>query len=194
MLRTLSDSPRPILFFKATASRCVGPDGPITVRTDSRLTQPEAELAVILGTEGSLLGFTACNDVSAWDLLQENPLFLAQAKIFRGCCALGPCLVTPDEIGDPYRLQVRCSIRRDDRTIFSEAASTAGLQHRLEELASWLVRDNPVPPGTVLTTGTGIFVPPALALREGDWVDVEVQGIGRLSNPVRPRCSGRRWP
>ncbi len=187
--RMLSDSPRPILFFKATTSRCVGPYSPITVRSDSQRTQPEAELAVVLDAEGTLLGFTACNDVSARDLVEENPLFLSQAKIFRACCALGPCLVTPDEIEDPYGLQIRCSILRDGRTIFSEAASTAGLQHRLEELAGWLVRDNPVLPGTVLTTGTGIFVPPALALQDGDRVDIEVQGIGRLSNPVRGAAS-----
>ncbi len=179
------DSPRPELFFKATAARCVGPNAPVLIRSDSRLTAAEAELAIVLGGRGAIVGFTACNDVSAWDIERENPLFLPQSKIYLGCCALGPCLVTPDEMGDPYALQLRCSIIREGKTVFSEAVSTSRLHRRLEELASWLVRDNAIPPGTVLSTGTGIMVPNELALRDGDQVDIEVQGIGRLSNPVR---------
>jgi 2-dehydro-3-deoxy-D-arabinonate dehydratase len=179
------ESPRPELFFKATAARCVGPNAPILVRSDSRLTATEPELAVVLGARGAIVGFTACNDVSAWDLERENPLFLPQSKIYLGCCALGPCLVTPDEVGDPYALQIRCSILRGGKTVFSEAVNTAQFHRRLEELVSWLLRDNVIPPGTVLSTGTGIMVPNELALRDGDQVDIEIQGIGRLSNPVK---------
>jgi 2-dehydro-3-deoxy-D-arabinonate dehydratase len=178
-------SPRPVLFFKATASRCVGPNAPVVIRSDSRLTAAEAELAIVLGDGGSVVGFTACNDVSAWDIQRESPLFLPQSKIYLGCCGLGPCLVTPDEIGDPYALQIRCSIIRDGHAIFSEAVSTAQFHRRLEDLISWLVRDNPIPPGTALSTGTGIMAPGELALRDGDRVEIEIQGIGRLSNPVR---------
>jgi len=179
------ESLRPELFFKATAARCVGPNAPIRVRSDSRLTATEPELAVVLGVRGAIVGFTACNDVSAWDLERENPLFLPQSKIYLGCCALGPCLVTPDEIGDPYALQIRCSILRDGKAVFSEAVNTAQFHRRLEDLVSWLLRDNVVPPGTVLCTGTGIMVPNEHALRDGDQVDIEIQGIGRLSNPVK---------
>jgi 2-dehydro-3-deoxy-D-arabinonate dehydratase len=155
------------------------------VRSDSRLTAAEAELAIVLGAGGTVVGYTGCNDVSAWDIQRENPLFLPQSKIYLGCCGLGPCLVTPDEIGDPYALQIRCSIIRDGKTIFSEAVSTAQLHRRLEDLVSWLVQDNPIPLGTALTTGTGIMVPGEFALRDGDRVEIEIQGIGRLSNPVR---------
>ncbi len=179
------ESPRPELFFKATAARCVGPHAAIHVRSDSRLTATEPELAVVLGGRGAIVGFTACNDVSAWDIERENPLFLPQSKIYLGCCALGPCLVTADEIGDPYALQIRCSILRDGKTVFSEAVNTSQFHRRLEDLVSWLLRDNVIPPGTVLTTGTGIMVPNELALRDGDQVDIEIQGIGRLSNPVK---------
>jgi 2-dehydro-3-deoxy-D-arabinonate dehydratase len=179
------DSPRPALFFKATASRCVGPNAPVVIRSDSRLTAAEAELAIVLGDSGTVVGFTACNDVSAWDIQRENPLFLPQSKIFLGCCGLGPCLVTPDEIGDPYALQIRCSVIRDGKVIFSEAVSTAQFHRKLEDLVSWLVMDNPIPPGTVLSAGTGIMVPSEFALRDGDRVEIEIQGIGRLSNPVR---------
>ncbi len=180
-----SDSARPELFFKATASRCVGPNAPVLIRSDSSLTATEAELAVVLGIRGAMVGFTACNDMSAWDLERENPLFLPQSKIYQGCCALGPCLVTPDEIGDPYGLQVRCTIIREGQAVFSEAVNTAQFHRRLEELIAWLLKDNVIPPGAVLSTGTGIMVPNALGLREGDRVDIEIQGIGRLSNPVK---------
>ncbi|HSD49777.1 MAG TPA: fumarylacetoacetate hydrolase family protein [Candidatus Methylomirabilis sp.] len=179
------ESPRPELFFKATAARCVGPHTAIRVRSDSHLTATEPELAIVLGARGAIVGFMACNDVSAWDIERENPLFLPQSKIYLGCCALGPCLVTPDEIRDPYALQIRCSILRDDKTVFSEAVNTSQFHRRLEDLVSWLLRDNVIPPGTVLTTGTGIMVPNELALRDGDQVDIEIQGIGRLSNPVK---------
>jgi 2-dehydro-3-deoxy-D-arabinonate dehydratase len=177
--------PRPELFFKATAARCVGPDGPILIRRDSRHTAPGAELAVVLGAQGAIIGFTACNDVSAWDIARESPLYLPQAKIYQGCCALGPCLVTAEEVADPYALQVRCSILRDGHTVFSEAVNTSQLHRRIDELVAWLLRDNPVPPGAILSTGTGIRVPDQCALRDRDRVDIEIQGIGRLSNPVR---------
>jgi len=179
------ENPRPELFFKATAARCVGPNAAVLVRSDSQLTAAEPELAVVLGAGGAIVAYTACNDVSAWDIERENPLYLPQSKIYLGCCALGPCLVTSDEIGDPYALQIRCSIIRGEKLIFSEGANTSQLHRRLEELVSWLFKDNLVPAGTVLGTGTGIMVPNELALRDGDQVDIEIQGIGRLSNPVK---------
>jgi 2-dehydro-3-deoxy-D-arabinonate dehydratase len=179
------ENPRPELFFKATAARCVGPNAPVLLRSDSRLSAVEPELAVVLGAPGAVVAFTACNDVSAWDIERENPSYLPQSKIYLGCCALGPCLVTADEIGDPYALQIRCSVIRGGGTIFSEAANTSQLPRRLEELTSWLFKDNAIPPGTVLCTGRGITMPDGSALRDGDRVDIEIQGIGRLSNPVR---------
>jgi 2-dehydro-3-deoxy-D-arabinonate dehydratase len=178
-------SPRPDLFFKATAGRCVGPNAPVLLRSDSRLTAAQPELAVVLGAQGAMVAFTACNDVSAWDIERENPLYLPQSKVYLGCCSLGPCVTTADEIGDPHALQIRCSILRNGKTVFSEAGSTSRLHRRLEELVVWLLRDNVIPAGTVLCTGTGTIVPDECSLRGGDQVDVEIQGIGRLSNPVR---------
>ena len=177
--------PRPALSFKATAARCVGPNAPVMIRRDSRLTAVEPELAMVAGADGAILGFTACSDLSARDIARENPLYLPQATIYRGCCALGPCLVTPDEVGDPNALQVRCSIVRDGRMVFSEAANTSQLPRQLEALVAWLLRDDAVPAGTVVCAGTGILVPDECALREGDRVEVEVQSIGRLCNPVK---------
>jgi len=180
-----ADVSRPVLFFKATADRVVGPHAPIVIRRDSTRTVPEACLAAVLGAEGAVVAFTACNDVVARDIEQRAPQYLCQARIYRGGCGLGPCLTTPDEIGDPGALQVRCSIHRDGHVIFSDVASTARLARSVDALVSWLLRDNPVPAGTVLSTGTGIPVPDAAALTGGDRVEIEVQSIGRLSNPVR---------
>jgi len=131
------------------------------------------------------VAFTACNDVTARDIEQTGLEYLSQARIYLGGCALGPCLVTPDEINNPCALQVRCSILRAGKAIFSEAANTARLRRPIEALVRWLLRDNPVPAGTVLSTGTGILVPDTAALSNGDQVEIEAQSIGRLSNPVR---------
>lgn len=175
----------PALYFKATAHRIVGPHAPIAIRTDSTLTVPEVGLAAILGEAGAVVAFTACNDVTAKDIERRGSEYLNQARIYAGGCALGPCLTTADEIDEPRALQVRCSILRAGKAIFTEAVSTAGLRWPLDALVSWLLRDNPVPTGTVLSTGTGISVPDAAALSDGDQVDIELQGIGRLTNPVR---------
>lgn len=178
------DSPRPELFFKATAARCVGPNAPVGVRSDSQLTAPEPEVAFVLGTGGKIVGFTACNDVSAWDIERENPLFLPLSKIYAACCALGPVLVTSSEIRDPYGLTVKCRLIRGGETIFTGETSTRELKRRFEELAEWLLKDNVIPPGTVVATGTGIMVPNELCLQDGDRIEIEVAGIGTLINPV----------
>ncbi len=176
---------RPALFFKATAQRVAGPRAPIFIRRDSELTVPEAGVAVVLGLGGTAVAFTACTDVTARDIEQAGLEYLSQARVYLGSCALGPCLVTSDDVADPCALQVRCSILRGGEALFSEAANTVGFHEPVEALVGWLIRDNPVPPGAVLSTGTGIVVPDEMALTDGDHVEIEVQAIGRLANPVR---------
>ncbi len=173
---------RPEIFFKATAARCVGPNGPIGIRSDSRFTAPEPEVAVVVGSRGQILGYTVTDDVSAWDIERENPLYLPQSKIFAGCCALGPSLVTPDEVGDPYGLTVIGRIRRGDQLIFDDRVATSRIRRRIEELVEYLRRDNPIPAGTVVCTGTGVIVSAEHALQPGDIVEVEVPGLGLLRN------------
>ncbi len=178
-------SERPECFFKATASRCVGPHGQIGIRSDSDLTACEPELAYILGANREIVGYTACNDVSAWDLERENPLYLPQSKIYAGCCALGPVIVTPAEINDPYLLDINCRIHRDGEIVFSGFTNSRYMGRTFDQLNEYLYRDNPIPLGTVVSTGTGIMAPNELCLRDGDTVEVEIEGIGVLSNPVR---------
>ncbi len=176
--------PRPEIFFKGTARVCVGPGRPIGIRPDSRFTAPEPELAVILGSRGKVLGYTLANDVSAWDIERENPLYLPQSKVYTGCCALGPVIVTTEQLPDPYRLEITCTITRGDRTVFCGSVSTASLSRRLETLLEYLLRANPVPSGSVLLTGTGIIVPEEAALAPGDEVRIRVPEIGELRNPA----------
>ncbi|MFN7938263.1 MAG: fumarylacetoacetate hydrolase family protein [Bryobacteraceae bacterium] len=175
--------PRPEVFFKGTARVCVGPNKPIGIRSDSKFTAPEPELAVILGSKGKVLGFTVANDVSAWDIEKENPLYLPQSKVYTACCALGPVIVTPDELGDPYKLDVTCTIRRGDQTIFSGGVNTSQLHRKIETLVEYLYHANPVPSGSVLCTGTGIIVKEDCALQPDDVCTITIAGIGELSNP-----------
>jgi 2-dehydro-3-deoxy-D-arabinonate dehydratase len=178
------DAERPELFFKATASRCAGPGEPIGRRRDSTFTASEPELAIVVGAGGAILGFTLANDVSAWDIERENPLYLPQSKVYRGCFAMGPVIVTADEIRDPYALELTCRVDRAGREVFRGSASTAQLKRRLPELVDWLRRSNDVPAGTVLSTGTGIIQPMDVGLEEGDVVSISCPPIGDLHNPV----------
>jgi len=179
------EAERPEIFFKATASRCVEPNQEICIRGDSKWTVLEAELAFILGPEEEVVGFTVGNDVSARDIEGENPLYLPQAKIYRGCCALGPTIVTVDEVGKEPDLEVECKIYREGDLVFKGSTRTSKMKRRIEELRSYLCRFNPVPVGTVCLTGTGIVPPDDFALKDGDLVEITIEKIGTLRNPVK---------
>ena len=178
------EAERPELFYKGSAARSVGPHGAVGVRGDSKLTAVEAELAVVVGAGGRIVGYTVGNDLSAWDIERENPLFLPQSKIFQGSFAFGPVIATPASIRDAHALTIRCVIERGGQTLYEGQASTGDLKRRCEELVDWLGRYNPIPVGTVLSTGTGILVPDDRALAPGDVVSITIDGIGTLRNPV----------
>ena len=181
--RAVFEGGRPELFLKGTARIAVGPGEVIGIRQDSEFTAPEPELAVLLGSKGRIFGYTIANDVSAWDIEKENPLYLPQSKTFTGCAALGPVFVTPDEIGDVYKLDMTCKITRGDKTTFEGSTNTSKLGRKIEDIIGFLLRSNPVPCGTVLQTGTGIIVTQESALEPGDIVTISVPQIGTLSNP-----------
>ncbi len=175
---------RPEIFFKGTSRVCVGPGQPIGLRADAKFTAPEPELAAILGSRGAILGFTLANDVSAWDIERENALYLPQSKVYAACCALGPVIVTADELTNPYNLNMTCKITRAGATLFEGSVSTSRLHRKLETLVEYLLRANPVPAGSVLLTGTGIIVTEEAALAAGDTVTIGIPEIGELSNPA----------
>jgi len=174
--------PRPEIFFKGTSRVCVGPGQAIGIRADSKFTAPEPELALILGSKGTILGYTLANDVSAWDIERENALYLPQSKVYTACCALGPVMVTADEIKNPYNLDMSCAITRNGQTRFSGNVSTAKLHRKFETLIEFLLRANHVPAGSVLLTGTGIIVTEDAALAAGDTVTITIPQIGKLEN------------
>lgn len=180
--RHVFTAPRPEIFFKGTARVCAGPGQRVGIREDSRFTAPEPELAVLLGAKGRVLGYTLANDVSAWDIERENPLYLPQSKIYSACCSLGPWFVTPNELTDPYSLDIRCVIERNGQALFDGSTSTSKLGRRIDELVEYLLRANPVPAGSVLLTGTGIVATETAALAEGDTVRIECPQIGTLVN------------
>jgi 2-dehydro-3-deoxy-D-arabinonate dehydratase len=177
------DAERPELFFKATASRCVGPNAPIGIRSDSRWTVPEPELAVVLSEDGQLLGYTLGNDMSARDIEGENPLYLPQTKIYRACCSIGPSILLSDEPVE-QRLTVWCRIERGGREMFRGEVSTSRLRRPIAELVAYLRRANDIPPMTVLLTGTGIVPPDEFACEEGDVIEIGADEIGVLRNPT----------
>ena len=176
-----TENDRPGIFLKGTARVCVGPGQAIGIRPDSSWTAAEPELALVLGAKGRVIGYTLANDVSARDIERENPDYLAQSKTFHGCCALGPIMVTVDEIPDPLTLMVSCTITRNGETIFHGAVSTERLG--VERTVEFLMRANPVPAGSVLLTGTG-FSLDQVALKAGDSVSISVDQIGELRNPA----------
>ncbi len=177
------DAERPELFLKATASRCVGPNMPIGIRADSRWTVPEPELAVVLGAEGEMLGYTLGNDMSARDIEGENPLYLPQTKIYRACCSIGPTILVTDEPVE-RRLTLWCRIERRGREVFQGEVSTSRLRRPIAELVAYLRRANDIPPMTVLLTGTGIVPPDEFACEEGDVIEIGADEIGVLRNPA----------
>lgn len=175
---------RPEIFFKATPSRTVGPGEPVVVRQDSRWNVPEPELGLVVNPALELVGFTVGNDMSSRDIEGENPLYLPQAKMYAGCCALGPVIACCDAIPDPKALLVRLSIARGGQEIFGGQVSTGRIVRAYQDLIGYLGRDNLFPDGAVLLTGTGIVPPDDVTLEAGDVVTIAIDGIGELRNPV----------
>jgi 2-dehydro-3-deoxy-D-arabinonate dehydratase len=178
------DAERPELFLKdAACRRTVGPGAPIGVRSDAAWSVPEPELGLVLGSGGRLLGATIGNDVSSRDIEGENPLYLPQAKVYAGACAIGPAVLVPDDWDEPYEIELRI-LADSGETLFAGTTSTARMRRSFAELASFCVRDNPVPPGSVLLTGTGLVPPDEFTLEPGQTVEIRVPGIGTLVNRV----------
>ncbi|MGI9255151.1 MAG: fumarylacetoacetate hydrolase family protein, partial [Thermomicrobiales bacterium] len=178
------DAERPELFLKATPSRVSGPGEEIAVRRDSTWDVPEPELALALSPDGEIVGYTIGNDVSSRSIEGENPLYLPQAKVYSKCAALGPVVALTWEITDPNDLGITLVIRRNGAEHFRGTTSTNQIHRRLEELVGYLYRDNDFPYGAFLMTGTGIIPPSEFTLEHGDEVEIEIDGIGSLRNPV----------
>ncbi len=178
------DAERPELFFKSAAWRVVGDGGTIAVRSDSVLDVPEPEVALVVNASGDIVGYTICNDVSSRSIEGQNPLYLPQAKIYLGGCALGPMVRPAWEVADPYALTIELTIGRGGSVGWHGTASTAQLHRRYEDLVSYLMRADLHPDGVVLSTGTCLVPPAPFTLEAGDVVEIAIDELGKLTNPV----------
>ena len=175
---------RPELFFKATPRRVAGPGGSISVRADSTWDVPEPELALVVNAYAEIVGYTIGNDVSSRSIEGENPLYLPQAKVYAGCCALGPGIVPFWEVPDPYNLAIHMSIERGGREHWKGETSTGELKRRFEELATYLFRADNFPDGVILCTGTALVPGSPFTLESGDTVEITIDVLGSLRNHV----------
>ncbi|QBD81619.1 fumarylacetoacetate hydrolase [Ktedonosporobacter rubrisoli] len=177
-------APRPELFFKATPRRVAGPEIPIIVRTDSSWDVPEPELALVINAYGEIVGYTIANDVSSRSIEGENPLYLPQAKVYAGCCALGPGITPAWEIADPYQLAIQMTIEREGQIHWQGQTNTSELKRRLDELVAYLFREDDFPCGAILCTGTALVPDSPFTLQQGDTVQISIDQLGSLRNPV----------
>jgi 2-dehydro-3-deoxy-D-arabinonate dehydratase len=177
------EAPRPELFMKAAAWRVIGPGGKVRIRKDSAWNVPEPELALVINPAGKIVGYTVGNDMSSRDIEGENPLYLPQAKIYDGSCAIGPAIwITGDKPAPETK--IRLIISRRGEIAFDGETSVAKIKRGFEELVSYLYRETSFPHGCVLLTGTGIVPPNAFTLERGDRVDISIDNIGTLTNTV----------
>jgi 2-keto-4-pentenoate hydratase/2-oxohepta-3-ene-1,7-dioic acid hydratase in catechol pathway len=189
--------PNPMLFIKAS-NTLNDPGAPIPLPRLSHKVDYEAELVVVVGRAakdvsaadamGHVFGYTIGNDVSARDWQKDKNLGggqFARGKSFDGFCPLGPAITTADDVPDPQQLSIRTTV---NGTVLQNG-TTADMIYPVAKLIESLSSTMTLRPGQVILTGTpagvadGRTPPPFLA--DGDTVVVEIQGLGRLENPVR---------
>ena len=178
------DADRPELFMKATPSRVSGPGESVRVRRDSRWSVPEPEFTLAISPTGKIVGYTIGNDMSARDIEGENPLYLPQAKVYRQCAGLGPCVLLADGELDLAGTQIELIIERGGSEAFKGTTDLSQLHRTLPDLADWLFRESEFPNGAFLMTGTGIVPDDDFTLENSDSVSISISGIGTLTNPV----------
>jgi 2-dehydro-3-deoxy-D-arabinonate dehydratase len=183
---------RPEIFFKATPRRVVGPEEPVVVRADSSWDVPEPELAIVVNAHAEIVGYTIGNDVSSRTIEGENPLYLPQAKVYDGSCALGPGIVPAWQVADPYVLGIRMRISRKGARHWQGETSMREFARRLDDLVMYLFREDEFPDGVILCTGTALVPDSPFTLEAGDSVEIDIDGLGTLRNPVVRGKAARR--
>ena len=182
MYEKVYDAARPELFAKALGWRVAGNGEPIRIRRDSRWNVPEPELVLVINHHRKIVGYCAGNDVSSRDIEGENPLYLPQAKIYDGSCALGHGILVcdPAEMAD---VPIQLTVQRASATIFDGEASTSTMKRTLDDLAEFLTRELAFPHGVFLMTGTCLVPSDDFTLQVDDVVTVLV-GPLTLTNRV----------
>jgi 2-dehydro-3-deoxy-D-arabinonate dehydratase len=182
MYQKVYEAERPEIFFKSLGWRVTGDGGPIRIRRDSGWNVPEPELVIVINCLGEIIGYCAGNDVSSRDIEGENPLYLPQAKVYNGSCALGHGIL----LRDPETMRaipIRLEIQRGDEIVFHGEANTSSMKRTLPELVQYLTRELDFPQGVFLMTGTCV-VPDDFTLQPDDIATVQV-GETKIQNKVR---------
>jgi len=175
---------RPELFFKSLPEKVVATGEPVGIRRDAKWNVPEPELVLVMNSKGKIVGHTIGNDMSSRDIEGENLLYLPQAKIYTGSCALGPWIHLGADEATAREWKIRLDIQRSGKSVFTGETSVSQIKRRFEELAEYLFRSQVFSQGAMLLTGTGIVPPETFTLQERDVVEIEITGIGLLRNPV----------
>jgi len=175
---------RPEIFFKSLPEKVVGPSEPVGIRTDAQWNVPEPELALVINSQGTIVGYTIANDMSSRDIEGENLLYLPQAKIYHRSCAIGPCIVVGSTETVARTWTIRLQIYRGGGIIFDGQTTVNQIKRSFEELVSYLYRSQTFTRGAVLLTGTGIVPGDNFTLQPDDRIRIEVNGIGVLQNTV----------
>lgn len=176
------EAERPEIFLKSTPARARGHLGKVGIRQDSTWDVPEPELTLAISKFGKVFGCTIGNDMSSRSIEGENPLYLPQAKLYTGSCALGPALWVGAIPGPDTA--IRLTIRRGGAEVFSGQTQVSQIKRSFDELASWLCRHNELPHGALLMTGTGIVPDSDFTLAAGDETAIAIDGLGELRNTV----------
>tara|TARA_R100000027_G_scaffold67701_1_gene67952 strand:- start:1780 stop:2580 length:801 start_codon:yes stop_codon:yes gene_type:complete len=191
----------PVVFMKSPTA-VLDPGKPILLPDPevSDTVDYEAEIAIVMGKDclnaspenalDYVLGYTCANDVSArnWQSPRGGGQF-CRAKTFDTFCPLGPVIVTSDEIEDPNQLSLSTHLNGK----VMQDSSTSDMIFNVRELIVFLSRDTTLAAGTIILTGTpqgvGVARNPPVYLSDGDQVDIQIEKIGTLSNPVRSRTN-----
>lgn len=187
--------PREPVLFSKFATAIIGPEEPIRLPAVSQEVDYEAELVLVVGKKGRrlsataamehLAGYTVGHDVSArdWQLKKDGKQWLA-GKTFDTFAPIGPVLVTTDEIGDPHNLGIR--LRLNGQTM--QDSNTRQMIFRAGDILAYVSQVVTLEPGDLIFTGTppgvGFARKPQVFLKGGDVVEVEIDGLGVLRNPV----------
>jgi 2-dehydro-3-deoxy-D-arabinonate dehydratase len=177
------EAERPEIFFKAPGWRAIGPGGKIRVRKDARWSVPEPELVLVINADQQIIGYTLGDDVSSRDIEGENPLYLPQAKVYDGSCALGPAIYVTNQPLD-LNVEITLVVERSDKPVFQGSVPLARIRRSFTELVGYLYLELDFPVGALLFTGTGIVPPNDFTLVSGDVVRIAAAPIGELMNEV----------
>jgi 2-dehydro-3-deoxy-D-arabinonate dehydratase len=179
---------RPEIFFKALAYRIAGHQDYVHIRKDSTWDVPEPELTLFISSEGTIEGYTIGNDMSSRSIEGQNPLYLAQAKVYDRSASLGPCLaVLPSAIST--ETAIKLSIYRNEVKIFEDTTSVSQIKRTFDDLVKYLFLETTFDKGVMLMTGTGIIPSDDFTLQINDRVEISIDHIGTLINSVKTKLS-----